>query len=340
MFWGLIMEPGRCYTQTVKVAFHVSMAALDISNSGDEPAQIMCVFEGRNYLLCTLSKEDKWQCALDLNFEIGSKVSFATNGKSHVHLTGYLTGLDDELEEEEVEEEEVPKLLKKRTKMQHIEEPPSKKSKALENSIEEEEEDESDSDFDLGKVMQQSEDEEDSDEEVEEEEELSAWEEEASSLSDKESEEEKEVKPKQNGIAKPTPKKKKNEEKPKQEEKKEKQKPKPKQSNLKGGVVIQDIKEGSGDVVKDGKFVHVYYEGRLKENNKMFDSTTKGPGFSFRVGKGEVIKGWDVGLIGMKVGGKRRIICPPKMAYGPKGSPPVIPPNANLIFDVEVKKVS
>lgn len=58
----------------------------------------------------------------------------------------------------------------------------------------------------------------------------------------------------------------------------------------------------------------VYYEGRLKNNNKMFDSSTKGNGFKFRLGKQEVIKGWDVGLSGMKVGGKRRIICPPNMA--------------------------
>jgi FK506-binding nuclear protein len=64
------MEPGRCYTQKVKVSFHVSMAALDISNSSEEPAQVMCVFEGRNYLLCTLNKKDNVQCVLDLNFEV------------------------------------------------------------------------------------------------------------------------------------------------------------------------------------------------------------------------------------------------------------------------------
>lgn len=58
----------------------------------------------------------------------------------------------------------------------------------------------------------------------------------------------------------------------------------------------------------------MYYEGRLKQNNKMFDSTTKGAGFSFRLGSGEVIKGWDIGVAGMKVGGKRRITCPPAMA--------------------------
>ncbi|KAK4883663.1 hypothetical protein RN001_006982 [Aquatica leii] len=67
--------------------------------------------------------------------------------------------------------------------------------------------------------------------------------------------------------------------------------------------------------------------------------SNKGAGFKFRLGKQEVIKGWDVGVVGMKVGGRRRIICPPAMAYGQKGSPPAIPPNSSLVFEVELKNV-
>jgi FK506-binding nuclear protein len=362
MFWGLIMEPGRCYTQKVKVSFHVSMAALDISNSSEEPAQVMCVFEGRNYLLCTLNKKDNVQCVLDLNFESGSKVSFATNGKAHVHLTGYLTNFDDDNLEEVVEEEEetIGKKEKKRLKKESNEAPPIKKVKLAKNSLSvsnvEEEEDSSDSEFVLDELVEEPEEEFDSDadEGEEEEEDEDMDEEEVSDEEVEEDEEEKEeVKPKQNGIAKtnstPLKKKTKEQKEPektpkdkvkKQEEKKEKQQPKIRKTVLKGGVIVEDLKEGSGELVKNGKFVHVYYEGRLKENNKMFDSTVKGPGFSFRVGKGEVIKGWDIGLVGMKVGGKRRITCPPNVAYGPKGSPPVIPPNSTLVFDVQVKKIS
>lgn len=59
--------------------------------------------------------------------------------------------------------------------------------------------------------------------------------------------------------------------------------------------------------------LQVYYEGRLKDSNKKFDANHKGPGFGFKVGKGEVIRGWDVGIVGMKVGGKRRLTCPPAM---------------------------
>lgn len=108
---------------------------------------------------------------------------------------------------------------------------------------------------------------------------------------------------------------------------------------LQGGLVVQDLKPGSGAEAKAGKKIQVYYEGRLKTNNKVFDSTKTGPGFKLTLGRGEVIKGWDIGLQGMKVGGKRRIVIPPGLAYGQKGQPPVIPQNATLVFDVELKNV-
>lgn len=108
---------------------------------------------------------------------------------------------------------------------------------------------------------------------------------------------------------------------------------------LQGGLMVQDLKAGSGAEAKPGKKIQVYYEGRLKTNNKVFDSTKTGPGFKLTLGRGEVIKGWDIGLSGMKVGGKRRIVIPPGLAYGQKGQPPVIPQNATLVFDVELKNV-
>lgn len=88
----------------------------------------------------------------------------------------------------------------------------------------------------------------------------------------------------------------------------------PQKKIIEGGVVIEDLKIGNGPVAKSGRIVQVYYEGRLKSNNKMFDSSKDGNGFKFRLGRQEVIKGWDVGVAGMKAGGKRRIICPPSMA--------------------------
>ncbi|XP_059061546.1 46 kDa FK506-binding nuclear protein [Achroia grisella] len=131
-------------------------------------------------------------------------------------------------------------------------------------------------------------------------------------------------------------------EKKKQEAKKVNQEEageKKEKKSLSGGVFVEDTKVGNGPPAKPGKVVMVYYEGRLKQNNKMFDNCLKGPGFKFKLGAKEVIAGWDVGITGMKVGGKRRIVCPPAMAYGAKGSPPVIPPNSTLVFDVELKNV-
>lgn len=109
---------------------------------------------------------------------------------------------------------------------------------------------------------------------------------------------------------------------------------------MSGGVVIEDLRAGKGPEAKIGRKISVYYEGRLKTNNKVFDSTKSGDGFQFLLGRGEVIRGWDIGIAGMKVGSKRRITCPPNVAYGNKGSPPVIPSNATLVFDVELRGVN
>lgn len=114
----------------------------------------------------------------------------------------------------------------------------------------------------------------------------------------------------------------------------------PQKKQLAGGVQIEDLRVGKGPEAKIGRKISVYYEGRLKSNNKVFDSTKSGDGFQFLLGRGEVIRGWDVGIAGMKVGSKRRITCPPNVAYGNKGSPPVIPPNATLVFDVELRGVN
>jgi len=108
---------------------------------------------------------------------------------------------------------------------------------------------------------------------------------------------------------------------------------------LKGGVQVEDLKEGSGQECKPGNMIGMYYEGRLKDNNKKFDGVQSGKPFKFKLGAGQVIKGWDVGVLGMKVGGKRRLTIPAKLGYGAQGSPPVIPGNSTLVFDIECKSV-
>merc|ERR1712150_298601 len=108
---------------------------------------------------------------------------------------------------------------------------------------------------------------------------------------------------------------------------------------LKGGIQVEDVKEGSGPECKPGNMVGMYYEGRLKSNNKKFDGLKDGKPFKFKLGSGQVIKGWDLGVLGMKVGGKRKLIIPPKLGYGSAGAPPDIPPNSTLVFDIECKFV-
>ncbi|ESP05231.1 hypothetical protein LOTGIDRAFT_227888 [Lottia gigantea] len=107
---------------------------------------------------------------------------------------------------------------------------------------------------------------------------------------------------------------------------------------LADGLVIEDVKVGNGPPAKPDKMAHMYYVGKLS-SGKQFDSCTGGKPFKFRLGKQEVIKGWDLGVKGMKVGGKRRLIVPPKLGYGNHKQGP-IPANSTLVFDVELKAVS
>jgi len=100
------------------------------------------------------------------------------------------------------------------------------------------------------------------------------------------------------------------------------------------GVIVDDKKEGKGKAAKKGDRVEMRYIGKLK-NGKVFDSNKKGKPFSFKLGVGQVIKGWDVGVAGMTAGGERRLTIPAAMAYGKKGAPPDIPPNSDLIFDIK-----
>jgi FKBP-type peptidyl-prolyl cis-trans isomerase len=102
------------------------------------------------------------------------------------------------------------------------------------------------------------------------------------------------------------------------------------------GLNYVDQVVGTGDVAVSGKTVSVHYTGWL-ENGKKFDSSVdRGQPFSFPLGGGRVIKGWDEGVQGMKVGGKRKLTIPSNLGYGPQGAGGVIPPNATLIFDVEL----
>jgi len=102
---------------------------------------------------------------------------------------------------------------------------------------------------------------------------------------------------------------------------------------------IEDLQVGNGTEAASGKRVTVHYIGTLTDGSKFDSSRDRGEGFSFRLGAGEVIKGWDQGVAGMKIGGLRKLTIPHELAYGDRGYPPVIPPKATLVFEVELLEV-
>src|SRR5271167_3742564 len=102
------------------------------------------------------------------------------------------------------------------------------------------------------------------------------------------------------------------------------------------GLQYWDIRVGNGEAAKEGSHVRVHYTGWLTTGKKFDSSVDAGKPFDFTIGNGEVIKGWEEGVAGMRVGGKRQLRIPPALAYGAEGYPGAIPANATLIFDVQL----
>lgn len=104
-------------------------------------------------------------------------------------------------------------------------------------------------------------------------------------------------------------------------------------------LVIEDLKVGTGKEALAPASVTVHYVGTLTDGKKFDSSRDRGQGFTFKLGAGQVIKGWDQGVAGMKVGGLRKLTIPPHLAYGERGFPGAIPPSATLVFEVELLSV-
>lgn len=99
---------------------------------------------------------------------------------------------------------------------------------------------------------------------------------------------------------------------------------------------VETIRQGDGAEAVAGKTVTVHYVGTLTDGSKFDSSRDRGEGFTFKLGAGQVIKGWDQGVAGMRVGELRKLTIPSPLAYGERGYPPVIPPHSTLVFEVEL----
>ena len=111
------------------------------------------------------------------------------------------------------------------------------------------------------------------------------------------------------------------------------------QTTTASGLVIDDLETGSGETAVNGKMVSVHYTGWLTDGRKFDSSKDRNDPFNFPLGAGHVIRGWDEGVQGMQEGGKRKLTIPPELGYGARGAGGVIPPNATLVFEVELLKV-
>ena len=107
-------------------------------------------------------------------------------------------------------------------------------------------------------------------------------------------------------------------------------------SSAPSGLIVEDINIGDGAAAAAGQKVTVHYTGWLTNGTKFDSSRDRNDPFVFPLGGGRVIKGWDEGVLGMKVGGKRKLTIPPALGYGARGAGSVIPPNATLVFEVEL----
>ncbi|KAK3837204.1 MAG: hypothetical protein JOS17DRAFT_733471 [Linnemannia elongata] len=373
-FWGLTILPDKTYTQIVDNSFKVSMAALDEETKPGRTSLRVSV-NSKSQVLCSLIPGSVDQQKLDVAFAEGEEITFSVTGDNIVHLSGnYLpdTGAQDGDEDDYDEEDEDDMyggydqdddgniVISQGTKRladligDEDEDEDSEDDPDFTGEDDEEDEDDSDDDDDEensnpNAAQAEGDSEEDEDDEEDDDEENGADDDEDEDDDDEEDDSEddevEEPEPVKKEAAPPTKKQKVSEEKtipvkPKQEATpaKAKAKEEPKKAHKKtlpNGLMIEDTKAGEGARAKSGKKIGMRYIGRL-ENGKVFDKNTSGKPFSFKLGAGEVIKGWDLGIQGMQLNGERRLTIPPALAYGSQGAPPDIPRNATLVFEVKL----
>ncbi|KAH3900033.1 related to FK506-binding protein 3 [Saccharomycodes ludwigii] len=309
--------------------------------------------EFQEYVIVTLSPKGQMQQTLDLTIAPEEEILFVVEGSYPIHLSGNFVkhpfddhmdgyysddGEEDDDDEEDEDEDELDDDYE--DALDELED-----ASDVEGRIEEMIEDEKEQ---KGKKENDDEDDEDEDEddvEEEVEEEIEVEEEKPKKKSESNKKRKAEEEESNNKKQKKVQFKKDLEEGPtnkkaigtktEKKQKKVEEAQKVKTQVLEGGIIIEDRVTGTGKKAKRGDKIGMRYVGKLKKNGKVFDKNTKGKPFVFKLGRGEVIKGWDIGVAGMCVGGERRIIIPAAYAYGTQALPG-IPGNSDLTFDVKL----
>jgi FK506-binding nuclear protein len=355
----------------------IRQAAVQVEKGKAADASLWVKNEDKEHLIACLSAASPYT-AIDLRFSVADEGFELLAKGGHIHVSGYYVPLPDydasDSEDEEMmfggsdsEDEEEDEEGSNKAKLEVLddeEEAEGKQSKKRKNDGKLKEamlseitkqlltkptpssDDSEDAEFSEEGSEDDDDEEEDSDDD-EEEEDSDDDEEEDSEDEEEDSDEEEDDSEEEEAPQPPAKKSKAAAEAAKpQQKQKEKEKEQPKKDDAKGkvrtiagGIQVTELAEGSGKSPKPGQRVHVLYTGKLK-NGKVFDScTNSNKPFSFRLGVGEVIKGWDLGVAGMKVGGKRRLVIPAAMGYGKQGAPPQIPPHSTLYFDVTLVRL-
>jgi FK506-binding nuclear protein len=363
-FWGTVLKDKNKHELKLERPMRLSMASLD-HKSVDTSTFVPVMIEqgGNSFLICTLSVPNVMQQSLNLEINAGETLNIYTETKAVVHLTGFYIselGYEDQDKSTNGVDKRVQYLSKCEDELcdeDHDDDD--------DDEFSDDDDDDEDEDDDENGDIDDEDIEEDDDELDEEQEEVMRQLAEMHASRKRklnEKEPKKELKKAKNekkpakkaeipedeeedalsGLDDTSDDDQEKEEKKKLEKTKKQEKQNKKQQDETKkveGVEMKDSKVGHGPEAKKGKFVHVYYTGRLKSNGKVFDSCQQGKPFKFRLGSGQVIPGWEIGIQGMKVGGKRTLTIPPNKAYGSKKSGP-IPANSTLVFDVELKSVS
>lgn len=329
-FWGRVLVPGeRPFTLSLtRTELHLTSASVTAA----EGAAVLIASSSiiKDIPICSLSTKGPRQCLLDVNFFEGDEsMTLRVEGTCPINIAGSVAIFGPPLPDSEDEEAEQPQRIKHAAKKQALRVAPAgKASSAPAEPREEEGDDKEGADEEAGE-----------DAGAAPEKAPSAAERLVSAKRKREAEPPAGAQPEAH-VAKHA----------KEEGRKERGSVPSEEAGVRGApdpnalkslaggkLKYRDIVVGSGAVPSAGKHVSVHYTGRLK-SGKVFDSD-KGAGFKFKIGTGAVIKGWDVGVAGMAVGGKRLLVIHPDLAYGAHGAPPTIPPHATLLFDVELVKV-